>query len=173
MRWANSAYELGIEALEEAGFVEIDPACGRIYAKVLPKARKFEAWMEIHERRKQVQKAQHELAKFPGHKPETLAMLYNITLAELMSETPPRDELKQRVVGELYSNVPSGGASGHRDRSSQTACFVIEEVPRWRTLFCYAADGSARQLSLGTPAQRGEGEESGAEHGKRGGLGHE
>ena len=33
--WATSAYERAIIALEEAGFVEIDPACGRICAKVL------------------------------------------------------------------------------------------------------------------------------------------
>lgn len=47
--WATSAYERAILALAGAGFVEIDPACGRIYAKLLPQARKFEEWMEFHD----------------------------------------------------------------------------------------------------------------------------
>ena len=42
---AISAYERAIEVLEEAGFVAIDPNCGRIYANVTQRGRNFEAWM--------------------------------------------------------------------------------------------------------------------------------
>ncbi|MBV9491765.1 MAG: DUF2442 domain-containing protein [Verrucomicrobia bacterium] len=82
--WALSAYERAIIALDEAGFVEIDPECGRISAKVLPKARKFEAWMEFHDRPNRIREARHTLANVPGMKPEALARSYNITFAELM-----------------------------------------------------------------------------------------
>jgi hypothetical protein len=43
--WAISAYKRAIIALEEAGFVKIEPG-GRIYVKILPEARKFQAWMK-------------------------------------------------------------------------------------------------------------------------------
>jgi len=52
--WAISAFERGIEVLDEAGFVAIDPAAGRTVGKLLPKARKFKAWMKIHDRGKRL-----------------------------------------------------------------------------------------------------------------------
>ena len=85
--WAISAYERAIEMLAQAGFVEID-ADGRIGATILPKARKFEAWMETHDRRKRVEQARHELATVPGLTPETTARRYNITVAELTADEP-------------------------------------------------------------------------------------
>jgi hypothetical protein len=50
--WGIGSYERGIEALQEAGFVEIDRTRGRIYAKILPTLHKFKEWMEFHARRK-------------------------------------------------------------------------------------------------------------------------
>lgn len=90
--WATSAYERAIIALEEAGFVEIDPACGRICAKVLPAARKFQEWMEFHDRPNRIRAARHELATVPGLTPEVTARRHDITVAELMGETPPGGE---------------------------------------------------------------------------------
>jgi hypothetical protein len=89
--WAISAYERGIEALAEAGFVEIERE-GRIFAKLLPKAEKFEAWMELHDRRKRVREAKHRLATASDVTPKGLASLYNITIAELMGEELPESE---------------------------------------------------------------------------------
>jgi hypothetical protein len=43
--WAISAFELAIEELDGAGYVEIDRNCGRIYATITPKGRSFTAWM--------------------------------------------------------------------------------------------------------------------------------
>jgi len=85
--WAISAYEHAIEALAEAGFVELD-AGGRIGATILPKAREFEAWMESHARRARVDEARHALATVPGATPKGLASLYGITLAELTGGEP-------------------------------------------------------------------------------------
>ncbi len=85
--WAISAYERAIEMLAQAGFVEIE-TCGRIGATILPKARKLEAWIEIHDRRRRVAAARHELATVQGLSPEGLSRLHNITLAELTSEEP-------------------------------------------------------------------------------------
>ena len=86
---AISAYERAIETLVGAGFVEIDGE-GRIGAMVLPKARKFEAWMEAYDRRKRIWEARHKLGTVPGLMPEDLAMLYDITVAELVAEMPPK-----------------------------------------------------------------------------------
>jgi hypothetical protein len=47
--WAISAYEHAIEELHQAGFVEIEPTCGRIYAKLTPKGSNFQEWMESRE----------------------------------------------------------------------------------------------------------------------------
>ena len=88
--WATSAYERAILALEQAGFVELQHG-GRIYAKLLPKWHKFEEWMELHDRRKRIREARHELATVPGFKPETIAFIYNITLAELTGEEEEKD----------------------------------------------------------------------------------
>jgi hypothetical protein len=85
--WAISAYERAIEMLAEVGFVELD-GDGRIGATILPKARKFEAWMETHDRRKRVGRARHELATVPGLTPETTARRHDITIAELTGEKP-------------------------------------------------------------------------------------
>jgi hypothetical protein len=52
--WAISAFERGIEVLDAAGFVAIDPAAGRMVAKLLPKARTFEAWMKMHDQGKRL-----------------------------------------------------------------------------------------------------------------------
>ncbi len=52
--WATNTFERGIEVLNEAGFVAIDPADGRIVAKLLPKARKFKAWMKMHDHDKRL-----------------------------------------------------------------------------------------------------------------------
>jgi hypothetical protein len=73
--------------LEEAGFVKIDQQ-GRIGGTILPKARKFEAWMEFHDRRKRIGEARHLLATVPGLTAEVQARVHNITLAELVGETP-------------------------------------------------------------------------------------
>jgi hypothetical protein len=86
--WAISAYERAIIELDEAGFVEIDPASGRIFAKVLPKARKFEEWIEFHDRFNHIRAAQHMMATHPTLTPEVQARIHNITLAELVGETP-------------------------------------------------------------------------------------
>ena len=86
--WATSAYERALEALDRAGFVEIDQAAGRIRAKLTPTAREFEAWVEFHDRDERIRKARHELAKYPKLTPEMLARVHDITLAELMGETP-------------------------------------------------------------------------------------
>jgi len=72
-----------------AGFVEIDGE-GGIGATVLPKARKFEAWMQAYDRRKRIWEARHKLGTVPGLMPEDLAMLYDITVAELVAEMPPK-----------------------------------------------------------------------------------
>jgi len=84
--WATSAYEHAILALAGAGFVEIDPACGRIYATLLPKAHKFAEWIEFHDRLNRIRAARQELATVPGLTPETTARRYDITVAELVSE---------------------------------------------------------------------------------------
>jgi hypothetical protein len=86
--WATGAYERAILALAEAGFVEIDPASGRIYAKLLPKAHKFAEWMEFHDRANRIRAARQELATVPGLTPETTARRYDITVAELTADTP-------------------------------------------------------------------------------------
>ena len=57
---------------------------------MLPKARKFEAWMEAYDRRKRIWEARHKLGTVPGLTPEGLAMLYDITVAELVAEMPPK-----------------------------------------------------------------------------------
>lgn len=91
--WATSAYERAIEALDHAGFVKINGK-GRIGATILPKARKFEEWIEFHDRPRRIREARHMLATVPGLTPEGQARLYNITVAELMAETHeswPRD----------------------------------------------------------------------------------
>ncbi len=86
--FAISAFERSIEVLDEAGFVAIDPGAGRIVATLLPKARKFDAWMEIHDRRKRIAEARHGLATVPGLTPEVQARVYRVTVAELIDEPP-------------------------------------------------------------------------------------
>ena len=86
--WATGAYER--VALAEAGFVEIDPACGRIYARLLPKAHKFAEWIEFHDRPNRIRAARRELVTVSGLTPETTARRYDITVAELMTDTPGR-----------------------------------------------------------------------------------
>lgn len=89
--WAISAYELALEALEAAGFVEIEPG-GRITATLLPKAQEFEAWIELHNRRKRVIEAARQLVTRPESTPEQVARLYDITVAEIMDERRAQGE---------------------------------------------------------------------------------
>lgn len=81
--WATSAYARAILAPAGAGFVEIDPARGSIYSRLLPKGRKFAEWMEFHDRPNRIRAARHELATVPGLTPETIARRYDITVASL------------------------------------------------------------------------------------------
>jgi hypothetical protein len=84
--WALSAFERAIEALAGVGFVQIETTGGRLFARLLPKARKFEAWMEIHDRRKRIAEARHMLATVPGLTPEVPARVYRVTVDELIDE---------------------------------------------------------------------------------------
>ena len=84
---AISAYERGLETLAEAGFVTLDPG-GRIFGRLSPRGRKFEEWMDFHERRKRVREARREFSTVPGITPQRLARFYDITEMELMAADP-------------------------------------------------------------------------------------
>jgi hypothetical protein len=81
--WGPGAYARAIEELDAVGFVKMKQEEGRITATILPKARKFQAWMEYHDRRNRIQQARHELATVPGATAEVLARAYKITVDEI------------------------------------------------------------------------------------------
>lgn len=85
--WAISAYEAAICALADAGFVELDRE-GRIGATLTEQGRRFEAWMEFHERRKRIAEARHYLATVPGarERRQAVARLYGLTVDDLGDE---------------------------------------------------------------------------------------
>jgi hypothetical protein len=47
-------------------------------------------WMQAYDRRKRIWEARHKLGTVPGLMPEDLAMLYDITVAELVADMPPK-----------------------------------------------------------------------------------
>jgi len=86
--WAISAYERAILTLADDGYLELDSAPYRIGATVTAKGNELEARMDVHERCERTMQARRSLGTIPGMTPEKLARLYNITIAELMGETP-------------------------------------------------------------------------------------
>ncbi len=90
--WAISAYEGAILTLAEDGYLELDSE-GRIGATVTAKGNRLEARMESRERRERITQARQRLGAIPDMTREKLARLYNITIAELMGETPDNDDM--------------------------------------------------------------------------------